>query len=116
MCVCAYVAQMNKSQKFGSSVTYGKDEAVLEVGELFVALLAAVHAILFVYHLFVAVLAGTRLVKAVFLAQIHYGGYAGVVVRLKRQNKQKLFRLNVSKIFVHLDMLTAGNSMKLTLK
>lgn len=45
-------------------------------------------------HLLVAVLAGTGLVEAVFLAQVHYGSYAGVVVRLEgktngRKEKKK---------------------------
>lgn len=77
-------------------MTYRKDEAVLEVGELFVTLLTAEHSILLVYHFFVAVLAGTGLVKAVFLAQVHYGSYAGVVVCLKgNTNKQTNFLLDV---------------------
>lgn len=63
-------------------VTYRKDKAILEVGEFFVALLTAEHAVLLVNHFLVAVLAGTGLVKAVFLAQVHYGSNAGVVVRL----------------------------------
>ena len=72
-------------------VTYRKYEAVLEVGELFVTLFTTVHAILLVHHLFVAVLARAGLVKAVFLAQVNYGSYAGVVVCLKmgKKNKQK---------------------------
>lgn len=63
-------------------VTYRKDEAVFEVGEFFIALLTAEHAILLVNHFLVAVLTGTGLVKAVFLAQVHYGSNAGVVVCL----------------------------------
>lgn len=63
-------------------VTYRKDKAILEVGEFFVTLLTAEHAVLLVNHFLVAVLAGTGLVKAVFLAQVHYGSNAGVVVRL----------------------------------
>lgn len=76
-------------------MTYRKDEAVLEVGELFVTLFTAEHAILLVYHFFVAVLAGTGLVKAVFLAQVYYGRYAGVVVCLKGNiNKQSSYQMS----------------------
>lgn len=64
------------------SVTYRKDEAVLEVGELLVTLFAAEHAIVLVYHFFIAVLARAGLVKAVFLSQIDYGRNAGVVISL----------------------------------
>lgn len=91
MCGLAYTpvcgtAGKVKSQRNRSRVTYRKDEAVLKVGELFVTLFTAEHAILLVYHFFVAVLAWTGLVKAVFLAQVHNGSYAGVVVCLKKQN------------------------------
>lgn len=78
-CVSACVAPLKKCP---IKVTYRKDEAVLEVGEFFIALLTAEHAILLVNHFLVAVLAGTGLVKAVFLTQVHYGSNAGVVVRL----------------------------------
>lgn len=71
-------------------MTYRKDEAVLEVGELFVALLAAEHAVVLVHHFFVAFLARTGLVEAVLLTQVHNGSNACVVVRLKGNiNKQK---------------------------
>lgn len=94
-------ATTEKNQKFLGSrrwVTYRKNEAVLEVGELFVTLFAAEHAILLVDHFFVAVLAGTGLVKAVFLAQVHYGSCAGVVVCLKREYKQTNIHVNKSSV------------------
>lgn len=68
---------------------YGEDEAVLEVGKLFVALLAAEHPVLLVHHFLVAVLAGTGLVEAVLLAQVDDGGDAGVVVGLKGRGGEK---------------------------
>lgn len=76
---------------------YGEDEAVLEVGKLFVALLAAEHAVLLVHHLLVAVLAGTGLIQAVLLAQVDNGCNAGVVVGLKgrrgKENRSSLCTL-----------------------
>lgn len=69
--------------------TYREDEAVLEVGELFVALLTAEHSVLLVHHFFVAVLAGAGLVKAVLLAQVHDRCDAGVVVGLQRRHQPK---------------------------
>lgn len=70
-------------------MAYREDEAVLEVGKLFVALLAAEHSVLLVHHFFVAVLAGTGLVKAVLLAQVDDGCDAGVVVGLKRRYQKR---------------------------
>lgn len=70
--------------------TYRKNEAVLKVGELFVALLAAEHAVLLVHHFFVAVLAGAGLVEAVLLTQVHYGCYAGVVICLKGEIRKNV--------------------------
>lgn len=75
--------------------TYREDEAVLEVGKLFVALLAAEHPVLLVHHFFVAVLAGAGLVKAVLLAQVHDRCDAGVVVGLQRRQQPQAL------IFVH---------------
>lgn len=75
--------------------SYRKDESVLEVRELFVALLAAEHAVLLIHHFLVAVLAGTRLVEAVLFAQEHYGGDAGEVISLKQStNKKKKYPLS----------------------
>lgn len=71
-------------------LTYRKNEAVLKVGKLFVALLAAEHAVLLVHHFLVAVLAGTGLVEAVLFAQVHYGCYAGVVICLKGEMRKKV--------------------------
>lgn len=68
--------------------SYRKDESVFEVGELFVALLAAEHAVLLIHHFLVAVLAGTRLVEAVLFAQEHYGGDAGEVISLKQSTNK----------------------------
>lgn len=65
--------------------TYGENEAVLEVGELLVALLAAEHAVVLVYHLLVAVLAGAGLVQTVLLTQVHHRGRAGEVVSLREE-------------------------------
>lgn len=79
-------------ERRGSAVrrlSYREDESVFEVGELFVALLAAEHAVLLVDHFLVAVLAGTRLVEAVLLAQEHNGGEAGEVISLKQSTKKK---------------------------
>lgn len=88
--VSACVAQLKKKSSWSHQcgVTYRKDKAVLEVGELFVTLLAAVHSVVLVDHFLVTVLAGTGLVKTVLLAQVDYGSYAGVVVCLKREYKQ----------------------------
>lgn len=62
--------------------SYRKNESIFEVGELFVALLAAEHAVLLVHHFFVAVLAGTRLVETVLFAQEHDGSDAREIVGL----------------------------------
>lgn len=78
-------------------MSYREDESVFEVGELFVALLAAEHAILLVDHFLVAVLAGTRLVEAVLFAQEYYGGEAGEVISLKQSTKKE--RKKISHFF-----------------
>lgn len=92
-------------------VTYREDEAVLEVRELFVTLLASEHAILLVHHLFVAVLAWAGLIKAIFLAQINYGCYGSVVVCLKKKSNSQMHEKkdsvpnNITKLCFSLDDL-----------
>lgn len=62
---------------------------MLEIGELFIAFLAAVRAVVLVNHFFVAVLAWAALIKAILLTQIHHGSYAREVVCLKREKRKK---------------------------
>lgn len=68
--------------------THRQDEAVLEVGELAVALLAAEHAVVLVHHLLVAVLRGAGLVQAVLLPQVHDGGHRAEVIRLVNRGRE----------------------------
>lgn len=51
-----------KGQQSQGQVPYREHETIFEVGELFVAFLTAVHAILLVHHLLVAVFTGTGLI------------------------------------------------------
>ena len=80
VCVCVCVLRQLADSSLGAS--YREDEAVLEVGELFVALLTAEEPVLLVHHLLVAVLAGARLVQTVLLTQVYYGGDAAEIVSL----------------------------------
>lgn len=89
VCVLVWDCECQRHDRDHWWVTYRENEAVLEVGKLFITLLTAVHAILLVNHFFVAVLAWAGLIKAILLAQIYYGSYAGVVVCLERESKAK---------------------------
>lgn len=63
----------NKEHHIQLKVTYRQNEAVLEVGEVFVAFLTSVHAVLLVHHFFVAILTWTGLVQTVLFSQVHDG-------------------------------------------
>lgn len=56
-----------RAESTALGVTYREDEAVLEVGELFITFLAAKHAVVLVNHFFVAVLVWAGLIKAILL-------------------------------------------------
>lgn len=62
--------------------THQEHQAVLEVGELAVTLLAAVKAVLLVYHFLVAILRGTCLVHAVLFAQMYNCAHTAKIIRL----------------------------------
>lgn len=62
--------------------THQEHQAVLEVGEFAVALLAAVKSILLVYHFLVAILRGTCLVHAVLFAQMYNCAHTAKIICL----------------------------------
>lgn len=71
-----------KGQREREWRTHRQHETVFEVRKLFVALLAAEHAVLLVHHLLVAVFARTGLVQAVLLPHVHDGADASEVISL----------------------------------
>lgn len=74
--------------------THGEQESVFEVGELSVALLAAVESVLLVDYLLVAVCGRTRLVQTILLTDVQHRCQAGEIVRL-RGEKQNGSGLNL---------------------
>lgn len=72
-----------------SSLTYGEQESVLEVGELSVALLAAVQPIVLVDNLLVAVARRTSRVQTRLLADVDQRRHTAEVVGLRFQIKRK---------------------------
>lgn len=75
-----------KGQESQGQVPYREHETIFEVGELFVAFLTAVHAILLVHHLLVAVFTGTSLIQAVLFTDVDYGGDAREIISLERED------------------------------
>lgn len=88
--MCEVTIFLTVRGKTSTSVwTYGQEESVLEVGEVSVALLAAVAPVPLVYDLLVAVCSGTGLVQTVLLTHVHDCGHAAEVVGLGRKERKR---------------------------
>lgn len=68
--------------------TYREKKSVFKVGEVSVALFAAVHPVLLVYDLLVAVCRWTGLVQTIFTS-VHQCRHAAEIVRLGGENKMR---------------------------
>lgn len=77
-----------------SSRAYGEQESVLEVGELSVALLAAVQPVVLVDDFLVAVARRTGLVQTCLLADVEQRRHAAEVVGLRFQWRRRVIRLS----------------------
>lgn len=74
--------------------TYRKHESVLEVGELPVALLAAVQPVVLIDDLLVAVCRWTGLVETCFLAGVQHRRHAAKIIRLRGESQMEQEKFN----------------------